>query len=70
MRAQILTHPAKLRSDIEQLANMACGLDELKNGMPSGEGREQLCRAVDEMHSVAQFFDRLHEFGIYAREGA
>ena len=62
---------ASLRDDTSQLANMACDLDDLKNSLPHPELRESLSHVVDDMHTAAQYFDRLHGFGLYAvPEGA
>lgn len=55
-----------LRSDVAELANMACDLDSLKNRFPDLGICESLSRAVDDLHTAALHFDKLHSFGIYA----
>ena len=57
---------ASLRNDTARLADMACDLDVLKNSMPHPELRESLSRSVDDMHAAAEYFDKLHGFGLYA----
>lgn len=57
---------ASLRDDTSQLANMACDLDDLKNRLPHPELRESLHHVVNDMHTAAQYFDKLHGFGLYA----
>lgn len=56
----------RLRKDVAALANMACDLDTLKNSLPHTLLRESLKHVVDDMHTAAQYFDKLHGFGLYA----
>lgn len=55
----------QLRESVARLADLACDLDVLKNDLPSPQ-RDELALTIAKTHQVAEYFDELHGFGLYA----